>query len=209
MTMSTSSVASNVIRGVAIETEYSGVTFRSRLEARWAIFFAHLGLRWEYEPEAFALPEGFSAKAYLPDFRVWLEKGRKPWWFEIKPSEPDYDSEEMRKLEHVPGNRCLLWGDPTYNANQQGYWWALWDELDGTYRHAGTYRDASYAFCVCRYCGAIGFEFDGRSARMQCCEANKSSGEEKAYTSDHPRITGAAAVAKGFRFWSPHARARS
>lgn len=51
----------------AIETEYNGYRFRSRLEARWAVFLDALGIRYEYEPEGFSLPSG---KHYLPDFRV-------------------------------------------------------------------------------------------------------------------------------------------
>lgn len=51
----------------AIETEYNGYRFRSRLEARWAVFFDALGVKYEYEPEGFELPSG---KRYLPDFRV-------------------------------------------------------------------------------------------------------------------------------------------
>lgn len=48
----------------AIETEYNGYRFRSRLEARWAVFFDAMGIRYEYEPEGFELPSGM----YLPDF---------------------------------------------------------------------------------------------------------------------------------------------
>lgn len=51
----------------AIETEYKGYRFRSRLEARWAVFFDALGIEYEYEPEGFCLPSG---KLYLPDFRI-------------------------------------------------------------------------------------------------------------------------------------------
>lgn len=51
----------------AIQTEYNGYIFRSRLEARWAVFFDALGVEYEYEPEGFELPSG---KRYLPDFRV-------------------------------------------------------------------------------------------------------------------------------------------
>ena len=50
-----------------IETEYNGYRFRSRLEARWAVLFDALGVKYEYEPEGFELPSG---KKYLPDFRV-------------------------------------------------------------------------------------------------------------------------------------------
>lgn len=68
----------------AIETRYKGYRFRSRLEARWAVFFDALGLKWEYEPEGFELPSG----RYLPDFRV-LYPGRDASethheWFECK-----------------------------------------------------------------------------------------------------------------------------
>lgn len=50
-----------------IETRYKGYRFRSRTEARWAVFFDALGAEWEYEPEGFTLPNG---KGYLPDFRI-------------------------------------------------------------------------------------------------------------------------------------------
>lgn len=33
----------------ALETEYYGHHFRSRIEARWAVFFVTLGVRWVYE----------------------------------------------------------------------------------------------------------------------------------------------------------------
>ena len=49
----------------AIQTEYKGYLFRSRLEARWAVFFDACGVRWEYEPEGYRLSNG---QMYLPDF---------------------------------------------------------------------------------------------------------------------------------------------
>lgn len=63
----------------AIETRYRGYRFRSRLEARWAVFFDYLGLTWEYEKQGFSI----NGQAYLPDF--WI----KNWnaWVEIKPQD--------------------------------------------------------------------------------------------------------------------------
>lgn len=57
-----------------IETFYNGHRFRSRLEARWAVFFDTLGVKYDYEPEGFQLPGG---KCYLPDFKVkcWGTRG--------------------------------------------------------------------------------------------------------------------------------------
>lgn len=51
---STRKTASRTIQ--AIETQYAGCRFRSRLEARWAVFFDTLDIRWEYEPEGFEVP---------------------------------------------------------------------------------------------------------------------------------------------------------
>lgn len=64
----------------AIETHYRGYRFRSRLEARWAVFFDALGIAWEYEPEGFEMEDGFR---YLPDFKCRLPK--YAGWYEIKP----------------------------------------------------------------------------------------------------------------------------
>lgn len=62
----------------AIETNYAGCRFRSRLEARWAVFFDHLGVEWQYEPQGYTV--GPYATPYLPDF--WLP-GLK-LWVEVK-----------------------------------------------------------------------------------------------------------------------------
>ena len=48
-----------------IETYYNGYRFRSRLEARWAVFFDALGIRYQYEIEGYKLSDG---QYYLPDF---------------------------------------------------------------------------------------------------------------------------------------------
>lgn len=49
----------------AIETVYKGYRFRSRLEARWAVFFDSVGIKYIYEPEGFLFQDGTK---YLPDF---------------------------------------------------------------------------------------------------------------------------------------------
>lgn len=71
----------------AIETIYNGIRFRSRLEARWAIFMDALGVKWEYEPEGFT--DG--TLCYLPDF--WLPD--LECYLEIKPTTPS--EEEIKK----------------------------------------------------------------------------------------------------------------
>lgn len=54
----------------AIETVYNGYKFRSRLEARWAVFFDAMGIEYEYEPEGYVLQNG---DTYLPDFLIYVK----------------------------------------------------------------------------------------------------------------------------------------
>lgn len=49
----------------AKETVVDGIRYRSRTEARWAIFFLNLGIEFHYEPERIELSSG---ESYLPDF---------------------------------------------------------------------------------------------------------------------------------------------
>jgi hypothetical protein len=65
-----------------IETSYAGCRFRSRLEARWAVFFDKLGVKWEYEPQGYMIGgvHNQPKRWYLPDFYL-PEHGT---WVEVK-----------------------------------------------------------------------------------------------------------------------------
>jgi hypothetical protein len=95
----------------AIETKYKGCRFRSRLEARWAVFFDVLGVAWEYEPEGFELGGGVR---YLPDFALRCGGKDVTDAIEIKPFAPA--SADLAKLASVcRGLRCtgaVLYGVP-------------------------------------------------------------------------------------------------
>ena len=99
----------------AIDTEYNGHRFRSRLEARWAVFFDSLGVKYQYELEGFDLDGVY----YLPDF--WLphitpELAAQGWglWVEIKPRPISED--ELKKVvalvEKSGHNALVFQGDP-------------------------------------------------------------------------------------------------
>ena len=75
-----------------IPTLYEGYNFRTRLEARWAVFFDHLGVQWVYESEGYELGNGLR---YLPDF--WLP--RNDMWLDVKPGPADVMAlEKARRL---------------------------------------------------------------------------------------------------------------
>jgi len=86
----------------AIETVYSGCKFRSRLEARWAVFFNFLGINWEYEPEGYSLEK---VGGYLPDF--WLPE--MECFFEVKgPAPTEYDVLKAKQLSIESGYIVIL-----------------------------------------------------------------------------------------------------
>ncbi len=65
----------------AITTTFDGIEYRSRLEARWAAYFAGIGWQFTYEP--------FDGNGYIPDFLI---HGDRPMLVEVKPAvtEADY-----------------------------------------------------------------------------------------------------------------------
>lgn len=85
----------------AIPVKYKGVTFKSKLEARWAIFFDSLHVEWNYELESFELP----TKWYIPDF--WLPEWKV--WFEVKPSLASIEEKtKARELCEATGYTVLI-----------------------------------------------------------------------------------------------------
>lgn len=105
----------------ALETRWKGFRFRSRLEARWSVFFHTLKLDWYYEPQGFRLSQKMF---YLPDYYV-VEPA---WWFEIKPYEPQgFDRTKLLtfglntpKINGKQPEFAILIGDP-YVDNDSSY----------------------------------------------------------------------------------------
>lgn len=82
----------------AIETRAYGCRFRSRLEARWAVFFTEAGFTWEYEPEGVHTSTG----GYLCDFRVTGPTG-VTIWVEVKPVVDTVDDPRWADLARSSG----------------------------------------------------------------------------------------------------------
>lgn len=161
----------------AIETVYNGYRFRSRLEARWAVFFDELGIPYEYEKEGYDLGE---AGWYLPDF--WLPTvglrsnvERLGLWVEIKADKPT-DEEDVKcgKLAGGTGKPVILFvGLPTpwnkrssgdsRKATDNGYEFsdAGWDSCMSfmqCHNEACNYVKIEFeegSYCYCPKCGSV------------------------------------------------------
>jgi len=155
----------------AIQTRYKGCYFRSRLEARWAVFFDHLGFAWEHEPQGYVL-DGIP---YLPDFKLTLPGGGLVF-AEVKAAVTDWHEGRhvrlCRALAQDTGSPViLLIGVPAYRA----YHWFTPD-LAGNEFKAAFFRDYepkievmdaywSQRIVVDRRTGALDFAHDDHEAR--------------------------------------------
>ncbi len=166
----------------AIQTEYDGYLFRSRLEAKWAIFFNELGLEYQYEPDGYEFSDN---TRYLPDFYLpqvsTSASALGGLWVEVK-AKNNFGKEATDALRNLcnltqhPG--ILVSGDPFENillaewksdAAENGDAWWICGEV-GCYEIGDPaefdFIDGPYIFCVCPWCLKVGLEFDGRGARV-------------------------------------------
>lgn len=101
----------------AMEVLYSGKVFRSRLEARWAVFLDLLGVNWDYEPchyeigpDLYYLPD-----FYLPDHQTWLEVKGAPFmdaasYAKVLGAVAGPQRIPLREHPYTPSERLLLGG---------------------------------------------------------------------------------------------------
>jgi hypothetical protein len=173
-----------------IETSYKGYRFRSRLEARWAVFFDALGMEWAYERQGYRLPSGL----YLPDF--WFP--HEIFHVEIKPVAP---TEQELKLAQdlVRDTRHELYfccGDPTPDQCALGIF---------VNDHQLVISDQNRAWARCRHCRRTQPVWEGATEKLTvagtnrtpCCEKNVG---HSAARFDEEEIIGAAQRARSARF---------
>lgn len=104
-----------------IQTTYNGVKYRSRTEARWAVFFNEAGIACDYEPEGYGLEAGW----YLPDFYL----PSIDLWFEVKPPETDFaERPRFEELCVQSGKRGIVaYGQPGTAPNLQFFDGEKWE----------------------------------------------------------------------------------
>jgi hypothetical protein len=126
-----------------IETAYAGYKFRSRLEARWAVFFDVMRIKWEYEKEGYEINGAY----YLPDFYL----PEHDCWIEIKGEDPvvgpsykkDYRDKRLLDFSYEK-LLVVFWGVPGEN---DGYCFCH----DSTHSSAG-----EILWCEMKWCESSG-----------------------------------------------------
>lgn len=141
----------------ALPSVYKGVTYRSRMEARWAVFMTEAGIPFFYEPEGYQLEDG---SFYLPDFYL----PNQDAFMEIKnPLAPDDSKKKPRALTEATGKRVFVISQPPIEPDGSlGY------DAEGFEMMCPEGSDYHYLWCLCPHCGRGEIQFDGRSDRCGC-----------------------------------------
>jgi hypothetical protein len=149
----------------SIETEYNGIIFRSKMEAKWAFFMDEIGIKYDYEPETFDLGEGVY---YIPDFYLPEIDG----FLEIKPEyNPTYSPVDRFALvtkKHI----IVMQGNPFYpkdDSPNSSYCYYYDEKLTGDiFTPHGLGEQDNWLFCVCPKCDKASLEASGRLDFMKC-----------------------------------------
>lgn len=174
----------NTVTISPIETYYKGCRFRSRLEARWAVFFDNVGVEWQYEPEGFLLDGNVK---YLPDFYL----PEMNAWIEIKGTMSEYDENKIKKFVDA-GNTIYILG----SIPPEGYdIFFFYDHCEKYPEYSWNLWDWPYVPCVCPTCGKFGIQFDGRGERICRHDAG-----DKGYSYDADVLVEAYRAARCARF---------
>lgn len=145
-----------VISIKAIPTWYGGHCYRSKTEAKWAVFCDVLELSFKYEAEGFVIKTDEDEFCYLPDFLIPPIMEAWPTWIEVKGTEPT--EREIEKLVYACRARLcdglLVIGEPDLMSD------LLWcvQDADGLYQVkrmkqsflAAIFGDTDRAFLVAR-----------------------------------------------------------
>ena len=146
----------------AINTLYKNRLFRSRLEARWAVFFDALGIEWEYEKEGYDLGV---AGWYLPDF--WLPTLGLFW--EVKPKS-GYTKGDANKYMHFTLPLAVAKGYPggcdDYTVDIYGAPWV--EEIDD-YATWCSFSNGEGWIAQCPKCKRVDFVFCGWAGYIRDC----------------------------------------
>lgn len=179
-----------------IETWHQSILFRSRMEARWAVFLDEMDVSFSYEQEGFNLGE---LGGYRPDF--WMPSVGK--WMEYKPVRPtEVEFEKGRRVAALTGHPFVFFygsmDSPDYRKKNRE---------NGIQIKPSGEEETQYWWCHCPKCGLVGLEYWGNASRMRCgCGFFKPDdlldnidGKHHQFNTD--RLVKAYMLARNYQFW--------
>ena len=106
-------------------TKYKDIVFRSRLEAKWAVFFDEMGIKYQYEPGTYTVPMNGYFLKYCPDFALLnvktMQDIKTPLYVEIKGVDrycEIYETDRRKIQSFGSSNSLIVLGSFPTNVGQ-------------------------------------------------------------------------------------------
>ena len=154
----------------AIETRFDNIMFRSRIEARWAMVFKQLGIRYIYEQERYEMFYNGVKFVYMPDFNL-IDLN---CFVEVKGKQPNGRERNVAWVlsKYTDCLVHIVFGQIPYPFIDD---WYRYDfdtfTYDATFMRFGQHIPTKYALNQCSKCSRIEFVPNGDRALISCgCE---------------------------------------
>lgn len=177
----------------AIETEYNGILFRSKTEARWALFMDVIGCKYVYEPEGYDLGDNIF---YCPDFYL----PKLDAFLEIKPITGGLDSPTEKFVQSTRKTIYTMYGIPCHVDDREFGLNEIQYYINNSDIETCVGWDDAQEFCICPNCRRVSIQYCGRTDRINC-RCQKSNHGDKGYNWDDPLLLKAYSIVKQSFRW--------
>jgi hypothetical protein len=136
------------------KTLYREVLYKSRIEAKWAIFFDTLGIKHQYEPFWANVDSRGGQINYKPDFEIFIPNDNHTYYAEIKISKPP--EEAITKAcgwAREYGDTIILFDLQPPKLTSESGWLFEWTEISDQ-----VIKYTQIWWCECPKCGYLGIQ---------------------------------------------------
>ncbi|MCX5829293.1 MAG: hypothetical protein NTV58_15025 [Deltaproteobacteria bacterium] len=134
------------------KTLYRGVLYRSKIEAKWAVFYDILGIQHKYEPFWSDVDSKRGCIKYKPDFEIFIPRDNHTYYIEIKDSKPPEEAITKACGWAREYGDVVIFFDlrPPKPISQSG-WLFEWNDISDQ-----VLKQINIWWCECPKCGYLG-----------------------------------------------------
>jgi hypothetical protein len=177
-------------------TLYREVLYRSRIEAKWAVFYDTLGVKHKYEPFLAEVDSRRGCINYKPDFEIFIPDDNHTYYIEIKDSTPSEEAiSKACGWARDLGDVVIFFDLRPPKPTSESGWLFEWAEISDQ-----VLKQTKMWWCECPKCGYLGLQQYG-DLPCECYPEASSMGVldwDEVFGTDHslsftrtPRLLGA------------------
>jgi hypothetical protein len=158
------------------KTKYNNIEYRSKIEARWAVFFDCLGITHKYEPDWSDVEINLRTYYYKPDFYISIPSSKQEFYVEIKTQVPtEYEQLKAAAWAKDIGAIIFFYNLQPPNDDTESGWLLCWEEIPKK-----VIMHDQYWWCECPACKWLGINELG----IPMCNCNNIEAFDSVYNWD-------------------------